>query len=67
MHEEYTCMCVCIGGALRVWVCKYMTLSTSTRGSVFTTLGMCVIHSCVYLRAGTQISDRVDVTLDVTP
>lgn len=30
-------------------------------------LGMCVVHRCVYFRASTQVSDRVDVTLDIAP
>lgn len=60
-----TCMCVFTGGALHVWVCKHVSSCMGTRSGVF--MALCVVLRCVYLRAGTQISDRVDVTLDVTP
>lgn len=60
-------VCVHIGGALHVWVCKHMSSYMGTQGGVFMALGMCAVHRCVYLRAGTLISDRMDVTLEVAP
>lgn len=38
-----------------------MSSRMGTRGGVFVALGICVVHRCVYLRTGIQISDRVEV------
>lgn len=48
-------------------MCKHMSSHMGTQGGVFMALGVCAVHGCVYLRAGTQVSDRVAVTLGVAP